>query len=104
MERTMKAADARRRFGEVLDEVADHGGHYVIERRGEPVAAVVPIHLYEKWKKERDAFFEHLAETAARVNMDEDEAMALALEAQRAVRAELQAERQRSATASAQSE
>ena len=88
MERTMKAFDARRQFGKVLNEVAGHGDSYVIERHGEPVAAVVPFRLYQQWKRERDAFFERLAKTAERVNLDEDEAMAEALAAQQAVRAE----------------
>lgn len=87
MERRIAAADARRKLGKILDEVAGNGDHYVVERRGEPVAAVVPIQLYGQWKRGREAFFARIEQTARRVNMNEDEAMALALDAQQAVRA-----------------
>jgi prevent-host-death family protein len=88
MERKIGAFEARRQFGKVLNEVVAKGDRYVVERHGEPVAAVVPIRLYEQWKRERDAFFDRMEAIAERANMSEDEAMALALEAQRAVRAE----------------
>ena len=31
------------------------GDRYVVEYHGEPVAAVVPIELYEGWKRRREA-------------------------------------------------
>ncbi len=88
MERTIGAFDARRQFGKVLNEVIAKGDRYVVERHGEPVAALVPIELYKQWKRSRDAFFARMAEMAATAGMSDDEAMALALEAQQAVRAE----------------
>lgn len=87
MERTIDAADMRRGLDEMLDGVATSGDQVVVERDGRPVAAVVPMRLYEQWKRERDAFFDRIEATTRRVNMPEDEAMALALDAQRAVRA-----------------
>jgi hypothetical protein len=59
----------------------------VIEKNGEPVAAVVPIELYEQWKRRREAFFEHMRQVAERANVPEDEAQALIEEAITAVRA-----------------
>ena len=88
MERTIGAFDARRQFGKVLNDVVARGDRYVVERHGEPVAAVVPIELYEQWKRSRDAFFARMAEMAKTAGMSDDEAMALALEGQKAVRAE----------------
>jgi len=88
MERTIGAFDARRQFGKVLNDVVARGDRYVVERHGEPVAAVVPIELYEQWKRSRDAFFARMAEMAKTADMGDDEAMALALEGQKAVRAE----------------
>jgi inactivated superfamily I helicase len=64
------------------------GDRYIVERYGEPVAAVVPIELYEQWKHFRDAFFTRMAEMATAAAMNDVEAMTLALEAQQAVRAE----------------
>lgn len=86
MERKIAAFDARRQFGKVLNEVVAKGDRYVVERHGEAVAAVVPIHLYQQWKRSRDAFFDRLEETARRSNVPEDEAMALALDAVRDAR------------------
>jgi prevent-host-death family protein len=87
MERKIAAFDARRQFGKVLNDVTVRGDHYLVERHGEAVAAVVPIQVYEQWKRSRDAFFDRLEETARRSAMAEDEAMALALDAVRKVRA-----------------
>lgn len=39
--RSMNVADAKRRFSELLDRVAD-GERFVVTRRGRPAAALVP--------------------------------------------------------------
>jgi prevent-host-death family protein len=90
MERTLGAFEARRQFGKVLQGVA-RGDKVVVERNGEPVAAVVPIELYEQWKKRRAAFFEHMRLVSERANVPEDEAQALIEEAITAVRAQAKA-------------
>jgi|HubBroStandDraft_4_1064222.scaffolds.fasta_scaffold481579_1 prevent-host-death family protein len=87
MERTIAAFNARRRFGKILDDVMAGGDQYVIERHGEAIAAVVPIVLYEQWKRAREAFFDRLEATARRASVPEDEAMELALDAVAKVRA-----------------
>jgi prevent-host-death family protein len=86
MERTIAAFDARRQFGKVLNEVVAKGDTYVVARHGEPVAAVVPIAVYEQWKRSREAFFDRLEATARRADLPEDEALALANDAVTAVR------------------
>lgn len=85
-EKKIAAFDARRQFGHILQEVTGKGDHYVVERHGHAVAAVVPIHLYNQWRDEREAFFDRLEQLAERVNVEEKEAMKLALEAQKSVR------------------
>jgi prevent-host-death family protein len=87
MEKTIGAFEARRNFGQLLQEVAVKGDKIVVERHGEPIAVVVPVELYNQWKRERQRFFDQMREVSQRVNLDEDEAMQLALEAQQAVRA-----------------
>lgn len=94
MERTIAAFDARRQFGKVLNEVMAKGDSYVVERHGEPVAAVVPVRLYEQWKRERDAFFDRMEAIARRANVPEEEAEQLVEEAIREVRAERRARKQ----------
>jgi prevent-host-death family protein len=72
-------------------QAVSRGDKVVVEKNGEPVAAVVPIELYEQWKRRREAFFEHMRQVAERANMPEDEAQALIEEAIAAVRAQANA-------------
>lgn len=86
MERTIGAFEARRTFGKVLRDVG-RGDKVVVEKNGEPVAAVVPIELYEQWKKRRAAFFDKLEAMGEQANLPEEEAEQLVAEAIAAVRA-----------------
>ena len=89
MERVIGASEARRNFGKILREVETERGQFVVERNGEPVAAVVPVDLYRQWQRRREAFFETMRLAAERSGVaSEDEAMGLALEAQRSARAQ----------------
>jgi prevent-host-death family protein len=87
MERVVAAFEARRSLGKLLQDVLARGDRFVVERHGEPVAAVVPIEVYEQWKRSREVFFRRMEEAAARANLSEEEAEALVGEAVRAVRA-----------------
>jgi prevent-host-death family protein len=74
LERTISAFEARRSFGKVLDDVVVRGDRLIVERHGSPVAAVVPIAEYARWKRDRDAFFDRLEEIAGRAGMPPDAA------------------------------
>lgn len=87
MEKTIAACDARRQFGKILTDVLTHGDRFVVERDGQPVAAVVPIEVYEQCKKVRSVFFARARAAAQRANLSPDEADQLAEEAVRAMRA-----------------
>jgi prevent-host-death family protein len=87
MEKTMGAFEARRTFGKLLQAVR-HGDRVVVQRNGEPVAAVVPIELYEQWKRRREAFFDKLEAMGEEANLSEEEAQALVEEAIAAIRAQ----------------
>ncbi len=92
MEKMIGAFEARRQLGKILKEVAGKGDHYVVEYHGEPVAAVVPIELYEQWKRRREAFFERMREAAERSkayeDVSEEAAMRIVNEEMHAYRAE----------------
>ncbi len=88
MEKTVGAFEARRNFGEILQEVAARGDRYVVERHGKAVAAVVPVEVYEQWKRARAEFFAKLRALAETANLSPEEADRLASEAVRAVREE----------------
>jgi prevent-host-death family protein len=74
-------------FGRILNEVVANGDRFIVERHGEPVAAVVPIGVYEQWKRARESFFDRMEAIGRRVDMPEDEAEQLVQEAIGAVRA-----------------
>ncbi len=87
MEKTVTSQDVPRRFGDLLDEVADGGDRYVVEKDGVPLAALVPFTLYAQWRRQREDFFAQMRASADRANLSEAEAMELIEEAKRAVRA-----------------
>ncbi len=89
-EKTIGAFAARRQFGKLLQDVMAKGDTFVVERNGEPIAAVVPVRLYEQWKRRREAFFEQIRASAHTAKEYED----LSEEAVTAlVNAEIQAHR-----------
>ena len=87
MEKTVAAGQARRQFGELLQGVLSSGDHIVMERQGEAVAALVPIEVYEQWKRGRHRFFAQASAAAERAGLAPHEAQALANQAVQAVRA-----------------
>jgi len=84
MEKTIGAFEARRQLGKILEEVVAKGDKYVVERHGDPVAAVVPIEVYGQWKRHREAFFAKMRATAQRAHLSEEEARELVAEARKA--------------------
>lgn len=87
-ERTMSAFEARRQFGKLLQNVVATGEKVVVERHGEPIAAVVPIELYQQWKKNRLDFFTKIRTIASRAHLSPSEAYAAVRDAIDAVRAD----------------
>lgn len=86
MEKTVAAFEARRTFGKLLDDVQIQGEQVLIERHGAPVAALVPVPVLRQWQQQRQAFFDQMRAVAARADLSEEEADALAAEAVRAAR------------------
>ncbi|HEX7542300.1 MAG TPA: type II toxin-antitoxin system Phd/YefM family antitoxin [Anaerolineales bacterium] len=52
------AGDARQKFAELLGRVGFGGDVAIVERSGKPMAALIPIQLYEQLIAERQARFE----------------------------------------------
>ena len=81
--------DVRARIGDLLNRVALRHDEFVIERKGRPLAALVPVERLEQMRRFARAHArEFLAEQrrGPGERLAEDEAMALALAAQRAAR------------------
>jgi prevent-host-death family protein len=57
MRKTINAVRARGQLGQILEEVYYRGDQYIIERAGKPMAAVVPIELFEQWQKAKEEVF-----------------------------------------------
>lgn len=81
MEKTLGVTKAREKFGDLVEQVQYQGDTYIINRNGKPAAAVVPIAVYENWKKERDAFFDLIRKAQQEADLSPDEAERLANEA-----------------------
>jgi prevent-host-death family protein len=86
MDKNIGIAEARTTLRELVDQVQMKGESFIISRNGKPAAAVVPVQVYESWKRERKAFFDQVRTFQQRANLDPEEADKLALEAVRAVR------------------
>lgn len=87
MEKQVNITQLRDELGNLVDEVQYRNNKYIILRHGKPAAAVVPLHVYENWKSNRERLFGMIESMqVSSGDNDPDESMALALEAQQAVR------------------
>ena len=86
MEKTVNAFEVRRSFGQMLQDILTSSDKFIVERHGKPVAVVVPIEVYEQWKKSRERFFATLRLAQENADLNEAEATKLADEAIQASR------------------
>ncbi|VAW30945.1 hypothetical protein MNBD_CHLOROFLEXI01-56 [hydrothermal vent metagenome] len=87
MENKLGLTKARETLSTIVENVQYQGDTYIINRHGKPAAALVPIQVYQKWKKERMEFFDLIKEFQnASGDADPNEVMRDVLEAQQAIR------------------
>jgi prevent-host-death family protein len=87
MERELGITKARETLSDVVEQVQYQGATYIISRHGKPAAVVVPIEVYETWKRQRKAFFDAVRRLqSANEAMDPDRVMEDVLQAQQALR------------------
>ena len=86
MEKTVSSYEVRRQFGKIVQDVLVNQDRYIVERHGQPVAAIVPIELLNQWKRARAAAFAHWKAIAEQANVPPEEAERIALEATEEVR------------------
>ena len=85
MEKSIGATDLRQRLTDVLQAVREQRAAYVVETFGRPQAVIVNLDEYrqfQRFREEREAFFEWLEEAAARNaehNVDLSDAEVLAI-------------------------
>jgi prevent-host-death family protein len=58
MEKSIGVTEAREKLSEIVEKVQFQGDTFVISRHGKPAAAVVPMKVYEIWKRQREEFFD----------------------------------------------
>lgn len=88
MKKNIGAFEARRNLGSLLEKVRYRGDKYIVERRGEPMAALVPLELYREWRERRERFFERLRGVQEGSGLSGEEAEAIASEAVARIREE----------------
>ena len=87
MERILGITEARQAFSNVIEQVQHQGDSYIISRHGKPAAAVVPVEVYESWKRQRKDLFDAIRKIQeANRDADPDEVMQDVLQAQQAIR------------------
>jgi len=89
MAEKVSTMNVRARIGEMLDRVALRHDEFIIERKGRPLAALVPVERLEQMRQfarqHALGVLQH-QKGALGDRLTDDEAMAVALEAQREVR------------------
>lgn len=86
MERNLGITEARGDFSNIVERVQYQGDTYIINRHGKPAAAVVPVEVYETWKRQRQEFFDLVRGMQQKADLDPEEAERLAAEAVAAIR------------------
>ncbi len=54
MKKEVSATELRRNFGEFLNGVYRNGDRLIVKRANKPLAAIVPIEVYEQMLKQRE--------------------------------------------------
>lgn len=51
MEKTIGSFEARRRFAQIIEETHYQKDHFIIERSGRPMAVIIPVDDYKRFKQ-----------------------------------------------------
>jgi len=57
MRKVLSPIEARDKLGRIIEEAYYTGRQFIIARRGNLMATIVPISEYEKWERDREKFF-----------------------------------------------
>ena len=78
--------DVRQRIGDLLNRVSLRHDEFVIERKGKPLAALVPVERLEQMRRFARRHALELFEEQKQSKVSEEQALVVALEAQRSAR------------------
>lgn len=83
MPEKVSTIDVRQRIGDMLNRVALRHDEFIIERRGKPMAALVPVERLEQMRRFARRHALDVMEQQKGGRLTDGQAMELALEAQR---------------------
>ena len=86
MAERVSTIDVRQRIGDLLNRVALRHDEFVIERKGKPLAALVPIERLEQMRRFARRHALEFLEQQKQSTVSEEQALEVALEAQRSAR------------------
>lgn len=86
MAEKVSTIDVRQRIGDLLNRVALRHDEFIIERKGKPLAALVPIERLEQMRRFARRHALDLLDRQKQGGVSEEKALEVALEAQRSVR------------------
>jgi antitoxin (DNA-binding transcriptional repressor) of toxin-antitoxin stability system len=98
MPEKVSTIDVRQRIGDMLNRIALRHDEFIIERKGKPLAALVPVERLAQMQRFARRQALDFMETQEGGSLSEREAEALALEAQRATRQSRRKPRPRAGT------
>ncbi len=78
IQKRLSISEAESNLLEIVQGIAADNSGIILEVEGEPRAAVVPLEFYEQWLKYQQSFFEKLRKISDSIDMDPDEADAVA--------------------------
>lgn len=81
MKQEITAIEARQRLGQLLDRAHYRSDEFVIKRAGKPMAAVIPMELYERLVRQRKEDFDALERIRATMPHVPDELVDADIEA-----------------------
>lgn len=87
MSEHISTLDVRKRLGDILDRVRLRHDRFVIERKGAPLAAVVPVETLDAMERLSREFMQEVLDRRRGADVQQDEADALADEAKHRSRA-----------------
>jgi prevent-host-death family protein len=87
--------EVRQRIGDLLNRVALRHDEFVIERKGKPLAALVPVERLEQMRRFARRHALELLEGQKRSAVSEKQALEIALKAQRSARKRVRKPRRR---------
>lgn len=75
MLKRISAQEARKRFGELMDEVRLKGDRYIVERGNRPMVAVIPVEEYATWEKVRERLYKKVSQIRERTRVVNSEVL-----------------------------